>query len=133
MYALYLFQVLSTVHKTRVNWVLFVRKVAPWYNSLLMKFGNGMLYCLAIMLEAPIKKISECLGVTLRIDSYWWKPNTQSASCCWGGYSQLWYYACIHLLTWPHIQHGGLHSVPGGDSIGLDWEGDVLCHVSRWN
>ena len=54
MHALYLFQVLSTVQQSRLNGTLSVRKVAPWRNSLLQKFGNDMLYCLIFTPDASI-------------------------------------------------------------------------------
>ena len=80
-----MFHVLHTVPQTRVNWVLSVRKVVPWRNSLLQKLPYGILYCLALT-RSFNTNISKCLGVTSRIDSYayWWKPNIQSASLCFG-------------------------------------------------
>ena len=82
-YAHNLFQILSTVQQTKVSQAFSVNKSAPWCNSLLQKFGKGMLYYLTFILEALIKMISECLGVNLRTDSYsyWYKPNTL-LSCC---------------------------------------------------
>ena len=66
-----------------VIWILFVRKRAAWYNSLLQKFENDMLYCLAFTPGAPI---SEYLGINLWKNSYsyWGKRNTKSTLLCLG-------------------------------------------------
>ena len=39
-----------------------------------------------------------------------------------GSHKQYWCYASIHFPTWYQIQHGGLHQVPEGESVALDWE-----------
>ena len=89
---IYLFQVLPTIHQTRVSWVLSVRKAAPWHNSLPQKFLNARSFN---------TKISECLSVNLRTDSYsyWWKSNTQFTS--WYLWWSLTVVTCapIYLLT----------------------------------
>ena len=60
-------------------------------------------------------KISECLGVNLRTNSYsyWWKPNTQFTV-----FGVIATDAFIHLCTWPQMEHGDMHQVPRGDSAG---------------
>ena len=58
-------RVLSTVQQTSVNCVLSVRKAALSHKLLLQKFGNGTLYCMACMLEAPLLKF-QCFGAKLR-------------------------------------------------------------------
>ena len=73
-----LFQVLSTVQQTIVSWALSVRKAASWHNSLLQKFGNSMLYCLAFKLLVPIQRfhcvlVSICGGCS-RFKKSWMNP-----------------------------------------------------------
>ena len=63
VYALCLFQVLSTMQHTRVSWALSVSKTAPWRNSRLQKFGNVMLYCLEFISEAPTRR-DPCIWVS---------------------------------------------------------------------
>ena len=81
------------MRQTRISLALSIRKAASCCNSLLHKFENGILYCLAFTSETPIQRF-------LRIDSYTygWKPNTQFTSCCLG-----WLQAIImlylHLLS----------------------------------
>ena len=59
-----------------------VRKVAPWRNSLLEKFGTSILYCLSFTPKTVIWKL-QCLRVNPEANtcSYWWKPNTNFPSC----------------------------------------------------
>ena len=80
----YLFLVMSIVQQTRVSWALPVSKAALWYNSYLQKFGNGMLYCLAFMLEAPIRWFQRVcvINMNLRTNSYPWKRIIQFMPSC---------------------------------------------------
>ena len=64
-HVLCLFQVLSTVQQTRVHWILSWRKEAPWYNSLLLKFRNGM-YSLVFTSETIIRRVQTSFGVNLK-------------------------------------------------------------------
>ena len=70
---------------------------------------------------SPNTKISRCMGVNLRTDSYWWKSNTLSTLCGLGwSLAIVWHYASTQLFTWPHPQH----QVPRKGSATLNQEGD---------
>ena len=67
----------------------------------------------------PWYKFSECLGVNLMSDSYWWKPNTQSTSWCLG-----WSLAMVTLCLQSYSQTQTQHQVLREGSAILDREGD---------
>ena len=67
MIAFCLFQVLSTVQQTTVSLELHMRKAAPWHNSLLRKFVNGILYGWAFGLEDLVQRFQNVLV------SIWWQ------------------------------------------------------------
>ena len=68
-----MFQVLSIVQQTETSWALLVKKAVPWRNSLLHKFGNGLLYSFGIQSGISNTKISQILGVNLKKVYKIWK------------------------------------------------------------
>ena len=119
MYTLYLFHILSTVQQSRVSWALSVRKAGLRHNSLLQKFRKQPVVLLGIHTRNLNMKISEGLGVNLRTDSYWGKPNTQLTLL---GLGWWWCYTLIYLPTWPQTQCGGSSA----------WKRQYFLRLRRW-
>ena len=115
-----MFLVLSIVQQIRISWALSVRSTL-WCNSLLQNFWEWLAVLLGIQIVISNTKISENLGVNLKTDSYWWKPNTLST--LWGGHKWWQCYGSIHLPKWiKRVAVGRSHF----------WQQDTaLCHTSR--
>ena len=118
---LYLFTVLSTVQQTSQLGTVYKE------SSIIMQFTKEILKWHAVLLGIhagfSYMKTSECLGVNLRTDSYWWKTNTQSTSCC------LWWLLVMVTLCLHSSSHRASDStwrstwIAWRDSIAVDWEG----------
>ena len=114
-------QVLSKILDTLpiFNWQVSLAYVTTFLCILLLQYIFKLIPCSELSFRGPNlgpyhihsgstnRKISECLGVNMRTDSYsyWWKPNTQFTSWCLGRSRSL------HLATWLPTQHEGPHHV----------------------
>ena len=89
----------------------FPSEIWKWHDILL---GNHAIN--------PKTKLSECLGVNQRTDSYsyWWKPNTKSTLWCLG-----WLLAMVMLGLYSssHMASDATQ-MSGRGSTSMDWESD---------
>ena len=102
MYVLYLFQVLSTVQRTVVHCLWEKQHHDAIHSS--RNFKKAC--CIAWHSEASIWRL-HCVWVSIwgQIHIHIDEDQTLNPNHgVWGGHLQWWYYASIHLPTWPYTE-----------------------------